>query len=61
MKVLNFINGKANCAACHVSETTSDKNGNLIPPMFTDFTYDNIDLPRNVNDNALQASMKRVH
>ena len=39
---------KGNCAACHVSETTSDKDGNVIPPMFTDFTYDNIGLPRNV-------------
>ncbi|MFA5923094.1 MAG: cytochrome c peroxidase [Methylococcaceae bacterium] len=43
-----LFNGKANCAACHVSETSSDKNGNVIPPMFTDFTYDNIGLPRNV-------------
>ncbi len=39
---------KGNCAACHVSETTSDNDGNIIPPMFTDFTYDNIGLPRNV-------------
>lgn len=39
---------KGNCAACHVSEKTSDEDGNVIPPMFTDFTYDNIGLPRNV-------------
>ncbi|MGR8997994.1 MAG: cytochrome-c peroxidase [Gammaproteobacteria bacterium] len=39
---------KGNCAACHVSEASSDEDGNFIPPMFTDFTYDNIGLPRNV-------------
>ena len=39
---------KGNCAACHISESTVDKNGNVIPPLFTDFTYDNIGLPRNV-------------
>ena len=44
----DLFNGKANCAACHVSEKSSDEDGNIIPPMFTDFTYDNIGLPRNV-------------
>jgi len=43
-----LFNGKANCAACHVSEASIDENNNIIPPMFTDFTYDNIGLPRNV-------------
>ncbi len=34
---------KGNCAACHVSEP-----GPLgEPPMFTDFTYDNLGVPRN--------------
>lgn len=44
----DLFNGKAKCASCHITETTSDKDGNLIPPMFTDFTYDNIGLPRNL-------------
>jgi cytochrome c peroxidase len=44
----DLFNRKAKCAACHVSEKTSDEEGNVIPPMFTDFTYDNIGLPRNV-------------
>ncbi len=43
---------KGNCAACHVS-TSAD---GLTPPLFTDFSYDNIGLPRNaalaVNDDA---------
>ncbi len=43
---------RGNCAACHVS-TSAD---GVVPPLFTDFTYDNIGLPRNralaVNDDA---------
>ncbi len=43
---------KGNCAACHVS-TSAD---GVTPPLFTDFTYDNLGVPRNaalaVNDDA---------
>lgn len=39
--------GKGNCAACHVSSPTIAPDGSLFPPLFTDFTYDNIGLPRN--------------
>lgn len=45
----NLFNGKGQCSACHVSETTTAPNGETIPPLFTDFTYDNLGLPRNVN------------
>jgi cytochrome c peroxidase len=34
---------KGNCAACHPSTKGSDGS----PPMFTDFTYDNLGVPRN--------------
>ena len=34
---------KGNCAACHPSGRGSDGS----PPLFTDFTYDNIGIPRN--------------
>lgn len=34
---------KGNCAACHVSS----KGANGAAPLFTDFTYDNIGVPRN--------------
>ena len=34
---------KGNCAACHPNRR--DENG--LPPLFTDFTYDNVGLPRN--------------
>jgi cytochrome c peroxidase len=33
---------KGNCAACHPATSS-----NVLPPMFTDFTYDNIGIPRN--------------
>jgi cytochrome c peroxidase len=39
---------KGNCAACHISEPEHGEYGQLKPPLFTDFTYDNIGLPRNV-------------
>jgi cytochrome c peroxidase len=35
--------GKGNCAACHPSQRSADGT----PPLFTDFTYDNIGVPRN--------------
>ena len=35
--------GKGNCAACHPSGRGPDGS----PPLFTDFTYDNIGVPRN--------------
>ena len=48
-KGFEIFKGKGNCAACHISETTISEDGNIQPPMFTDFSYDNIGLPRNVN------------
>lgn len=45
---MNLFNNKAGCAACHTSESSGfDRQGHPVPPMFTDFTYDNIGLPRN--------------
>ena len=40
---------KGNCAACHISSKGADGS----PPLFTDFTYDNIGVPRN---NAIPAN-----
>ncbi|MES1228005.1 MAG: cytochrome c peroxidase, partial [Armatimonadota bacterium] len=42
---LALFEGKAGCAGCHPSQMGADKK----PPMFTDFTYDNIGLPKNTN------------
>jgi cytochrome c peroxidase len=36
---LKLFNGKGKCANCHVSEGES--------PLFTDFTYDNLGIPKN--------------
>lgn len=40
---LNLFRGKANCAACH----TLKPGANRERPLFTDFTYDNLGVPRN--------------
>jgi cytochrome c peroxidase len=40
---LALFEGKAKCAACHLSEP--GPNGE--PPLFTDFTYDNLGVPGN--------------
>ena len=39
---LRLFNGKGKCVRCHTSKA---KQGN--PPLFTDFSYDNLGLPRN--------------
>ncbi len=46
---LTLFNGAANCASCHLSTPAIAPDGSVQPPMFTDFSYDNIGLPRNVN------------
>ena len=47
---LALYNGKANCFACHPSVATDGQPG----PMFTDFTYDNIGIPKNWASPYLQ-------
>jgi cytochrome c peroxidase len=42
---------KGNCAACHISKT---ENG--LPPLFTDFTYDNLGVPSNPKILALKGA-----
>jgi cytochrome c peroxidase len=42
---LELFNGKGMCSACHISEPV---DGN--PPLFTDFTYDNLGVPRNLDN-----------
>ena len=37
---------KGNCSACHPSRASSDGT----PPLFTDFTYDNLGIPKNPNN-----------
>jgi cytochrome c peroxidase len=40
---LNIFQGKARCSQCHIL----DRGANGEPPIFTDFTYDNIGVPKN--------------
>jgi cytochrome c peroxidase len=40
---LELFEGKAMCSACHPSEPGPDGE----PPLFTDFSYDNLGVPRN--------------
>jgi cytochrome c peroxidase len=40
---LELFNGKGNCAACHISEPGPEGE----PPLFTDFTFDNLGVPKN--------------
>lgn len=40
---LELFNNKAQCAACHPSTVIGDEPG----PLFTDFTYDNLGIPKN--------------
>jgi cytochrome c peroxidase len=40
---LKLFAGQANCAACHPHQPQPDGS----PPLFTDFTYDNVGAPRN--------------
>ena len=42
-KGLELFNGKGNCAACHPSEPGPGGE----PPLFTDFTFDNLGVPKN--------------
>lgn len=42
---------KGNCAACHVLSRGPDGT----PPMFTDFTYDNLGVPRHPDHNLFAA------
>ena len=49
---LKLFEGKALCSACHLSEPRP--NGE--PPLFTDFTYDNLGVPKNPENPFYSAS-----
>lgn len=48
-KGLALFQNKGKCVECHTIEITVNEQGNFVPPVFTDFSYDNIGLPRNLN------------
>lgn len=43
---MDLFNGKGKCNACHIS----DPGPNGEPPLFTDFTYDNLGVPKNMEN-----------
>jgi len=45
----DLFNGKAKCNACHTSDNLIAPDGRLMPPLFTDHTYDNIGVPKSTN------------
>lgn len=47
LRGLRLFNHKAKCALCHLTTTTTAPNGVTVPALFTDFTYDNLGLPKN--------------
>jgi len=44
-----FTGEKALCSACHVTTLTVAPDGSPFPALLTDFTYDNLGVPRNQN------------
>jgi len=52
---LQLFNGKGLCNKCHISTPFKGPDGSLIPPLFTDFTYDNLGIPRSSNPAIAQA------
>lgn len=46
---LDLFNNKAQCASCHVSAPKKNRDGSWTPALFTDYTYDNIGAPRNLD------------
>ncbi|MBU0910469.1 MAG: c-type cytochrome [Proteobacteria bacterium] len=47
---LSLFEGKAGCMACHPSTAQVNADGTITPPLFTDFTYDNLGVPKNFNE-----------
>lgn len=48
-KGLALFEGDAGCNACHPSAKQDNGDGTFTPPLFTDFTYDNLGVPVNPN------------
>ena len=44
---------KGKCSLCHLTSNHEDADGNVYPPLFTDFTYDNLGIPVNPQITAL--------
>jgi cytochrome c peroxidase len=41
---------KGKCALCHVLDPVEGASGNELPPVFTDFSFDNLGVPKNLDN-----------
>jgi len=46
---LALFEGVAGCAGCHPSQAMLNPDGTIVPPLFTDHTYDNLGVPKSTN------------
>lgn len=46
---LALFNDKARCHLCHPAELTYDDAGNSLLPLLTDYSYDNLGIPKSTN------------
>lgn len=46
---LQIYQGKALCDACHPSKPTVAADGTVAPPLFTDYSYDNLGIPKSLS------------
>lgn len=53
-KGLKLFEGKAKCALCHISQPSIAPDGRPMPPLFTDYTYDNLGVPTNAYIDILK-------
>ncbi|MBI5559241.1 MAG: cytochrome-c peroxidase [Deltaproteobacteria bacterium] len=49
MAGLALFEGKGGCNACHPSAAQVNTDATITPPLFTDFTYDNLGVPKSSN------------
>ncbi len=53
---LALFNGKAMCSACHILD---DQPDGKTATVFTDFSYDNLGIPKNFNVDALAGDQQQ--
>jgi cytochrome c peroxidase len=46
---MELFNGKAKCSNCHTSKMLTAPDGSDMPPLFADYTYHNIGIPKSKN------------
>ncbi|MFV2059147.1 MAG: cytochrome-c peroxidase [Gammaproteobacteria bacterium] len=48
-KGMDLFNGKAKCSNCHTSKLLTAVDGSDMPPLFANYTYHNIGIPKSTN------------